>query len=287
MSNILKLSRYYVPERVRKYLKLRKIPFDKVPDEVFDSIAESFKKFHPDDPLISIVLIAWNEEENILPTLASLADLNSKHSIEIIVVNNNSTDRTQDFLDRCQVKSVFEPQPGIAKARNAGLKSAKGKYIISGDVDTIYLPYWADYMVKPMLTNPEVVCTYSLHVFYDDDDQYPLSLYLYQYIKLLGVYLKNFKRPHLNCGGASSSFVREKALSFGGYDESLKRGSDGTLAFELSKFGKIQLVSSPRAFIYTSARRMKADGPIAKALWIRLKNNLKYFTHYFSTQKTR
>lgn len=284
---MLHLSRFYVPKNVRDYLKLRKIPFDKVPTEVFDSIAEKFKKFHVEKPLISIVLIAWNEEENILPTLASLADIQSKHPIEIIVVNNNSTDRTQDFLDRCNVKSVLETRPGIAKARNAGLKSAKGKYVISGDVDTIYPSEWPDRMVQPMIDKPSTVCTYSLHVFYDDDNQYPLSLYIYQYIKLLGIYLKNFKRPHLNCGGASSAYVREVALRFGGYDESLKRGSDGTLAFELSKFGKIKLVASPKAFIYTSARRMKADGPISKALWIRLKNNLKYFTHYFSTQKTR
>lgn len=282
-----RLSRYYVPDKVRDYLKLRNIPFEEVPTEVFDSIAHSFKKFQPENPLISIVLIAWNEEDNILPTLASLADLTSHHSIEIIVVNNNSTDRTQDFLDRCNVKSVFEARPGIAKARNAGLKAAKGKYVISGDVDTIYLPLWADYMIKPMLDNPNIVCTYSLHVFYDDDNQYPFSLYMYQYIKLLGVYLKNFKRPHLNCGGASSAYLRAVAMQFGGYDESLKRGSDGTLAFELSKYGKIKLVKAPEAFIYTSARRMKADGSISKALWIRLKNNLKYFTHYFSTQKTR
>ncbi|MFN3951534.1 MAG: glycosyltransferase family 2 protein [Thermaurantimonas sp.] len=282
-----RLSRFYVPDKVREYLKLRKIPFDRVPAETFDSIALSFKKFHPENPLISIVLIAWNEEDNILPTLASLADLTSHHPVEIIVVNNNSTDRTQDFLDRCHVKSVFEPRPGIAQARNAGLKAAKGNYIISGDVDTIYLPQWADYMIKPMLDNRDIVCTYSLHVFYDDDDQYPLSLYTYQYIKLLGIYLKNYKRPHLNCGGASSAYRRDVALQIGGYDERLKRGSDGTLAFELSKYGRIKLVSAPQAFIYTSARRMKADGPISKALWIRLKNNLKYFTHYFSTQKTR
>lgn len=284
---MLQLSRFYVPEKVREYLKWRKVPFEKVPPEFFDSVAEKFKKFHAENPLISIVLIAWNEEENILPTLASLADIESNHPIEIIVVNNNSTDRTQDFLDRCNVKSVPETRPGIAKARNAGLKAAKGKYVISGDVDTIYLPQWPDKMVQPMIDDPGVVCTYSLHVFYDDDNQYPLALYIYQYIKLMGIYLKNFKRPHLNCGGASSAYVREVALSFGGYDETLKRGSDGTLAFELSKFGKIKLVSSPKAFIYTSARRMKADGPITKALWIRLKNNLKYFTHYFTTQKTR
>ncbi|GCD80601.1 glycosyltransferase family 2 protein [Schleiferia thermophila] len=284
---MLRLSRFYVPLPIRAYLKLRKIPFEQVDPTIFESIHQKFKKFQPADPLISIVLIAWNEQENILPTLASLADIESKYPIEIIVVNNNSTDKTQEFLDRCGVKSVFEPTPGIARARNAGLKAAKGKFVISGDVDTIYQPKWPELMIQPMLKDSHVVCTYSLHVFYDDDNQYPISLYIYQYIKLLGVYLKNFKRPHLNCGGASSAYVRDVALQIGGYDERLKRGSDGTLAFELSKFGKIRMVPSAKAFIYTSARRMKADGPIAKALWIRLKYNLKYFTHYFSAQKKR
>jgi glycosyltransferase involved in cell wall biosynthesis len=281
------MFRFIVPKYVKKHLELREIPFDQVPEKTFDSIKAKYDQLHSEEPLVSVALIAWNEEDNILPTLASLADTVSKYPVEIIVVNNNSTDRTQDFLDRCGVKSVMEKRPGIAIARNAGLKAARGKYIVSGDVDTIYTPNWIEEMVKPLVAYEKLACTYSLHVFYTDDNQYPLSLHIYQYIKLLGIYLKGFKRPHLNCGGASSAYRKDFAEQIGGYDENMKRGSDGTLAFELGKLGPIKRVNSSKAYIYTSARRMKADGPMTRALWIRLRNNLKYFTHYFSTQKER
>ena len=56
---------------------------------------------------------------------------------EIIVVDNNSTDKTQEIARENDAIIVFEKYNQISKARNAGAREAKGKYFIFLDADTI------------------------------------------------------------------------------------------------------------------------------------------------------
>lgn len=55
---------------------------------------------------------------------------------EIIVVDNNSTDRTSQIASQFGAAVVFEPVNQISRARNAGAKKARGKYFIFLDADT-------------------------------------------------------------------------------------------------------------------------------------------------------
>ena len=120
---------------------------------VLDELKRKLAPFSPSDPEVSVVIPAWNEERGILPTLASLAATTTRLRVEIIVINNNSTDRTQQLLDRLGVRNYFKPQQGIAYARQLGLDKAKGKYHLCADSDTLYPPTWIDTMVEPMLGN--------------------------------------------------------------------------------------------------------------------------------------
>ncbi|NNU33377.1 glycosyltransferase [Mucilaginibacter sp. S1162] len=72
-------------------------------------------------PLISVVMPAYNEEENIVPTLASLCNNITSNPVEIIVVNNNSKDNTEALVKACGVTCVDETNQGITNARNKGL----------------------------------------------------------------------------------------------------------------------------------------------------------------------
>jgi len=92
----------------------------------------------------SIIIPAYNEEQLLPATLASLnavkEKLNNDFTGEIIVVNNNSTDQTAKIAESHNVKTVFEKENCIARARNAGAKIAEGDYLIFIDADTI-APY--------------------------------------------------------------------------------------------------------------------------------------------------
>lgn len=274
------------PNYVGKYQEFNYKSISEISDSVFTDIRTKFENIQSDKPVVTIGLIAYNEEKYILSALASLAETKCKYPFEIIVVNNNSSDSTQEFIDKCGVKSVFETSQGYPFARQAGLKNAKGKYFVSGDTDTIYQPKWIELMVNP-LEKSSVSCTYSLHAFYTDKKKYPLGLQLYQYAKLIGIYSKSFSRAQLNCGGASMAFRVEDAMKFGGYNTEIVRGSDGYIALQLSEQGEIKMVSAQKAVIYTNMRRTENDGSLMQAFWIRFKYNIKFIFSNLRKQKER
>jgi glycosyltransferase involved in cell wall biosynthesis len=88
---------------------------------------------------LSIIVPAYNEEANLPGTLNSINKaLNALEcNSEVIVVDNNSTDLTAKVAENLGAKVVFESFNQIARARNTGGKSAKGKYLIFIDADTI------------------------------------------------------------------------------------------------------------------------------------------------------
>lgn len=279
---------HFVPPKfVGKFQDLNYQKFDDISDDTFDKIKNKLREIQSDEPLVTVGLIAYNEQDYILGTIASLAETKCKYPFEIIVVNNNSTDDTQKFIDRLGLRSFAETSQGYPFARQCGLTNARGQFFVSGDTDTFYTPQWVERIVKPLVENKKISCTYTLHAFYTDEKKYPISLQFYQYAKLAGIYSKAFSRPQLNSGGASMAFRKEDALKFGGYNTKIVRGSDGYMALQLSDYGKIKMVSSQKAVIYTNMRRTQNDGSLMQAFWIRFKYNIRYIFSNFTKQKER
>lgn len=89
-------------------------------------------------PLYSIVIPAYNEEQLLPATLTRLqaAMATQTRPGEVIVVDNNSDDRTAEVATRAGARVVFEPVNQISRARNAGAAAARGRYLIFLDADT-------------------------------------------------------------------------------------------------------------------------------------------------------
>ena len=87
---------------------------------------------------ISIVIPAFNEANFIGTTLVSVFKAIKQYpgEVEVIVVDNNSTDGTGELARRCGARVVFEAKNQIARARNAGAAAASGDYLIFIDADT-------------------------------------------------------------------------------------------------------------------------------------------------------
>ena len=85
------------------------------------------------NPLVSIVITTKNEENNILRLLKSTEDQDYKN-IEIVVVDNNSSDRTKEICKRFTSK-VFNKGPERSAQRNFGAQKAKGDYLLFLDAD--------------------------------------------------------------------------------------------------------------------------------------------------------
>lgn len=91
---------------------------------------------------ISVIVPAYNSEQFIGETLENLLNQTLK-DIEIIVVNDGSTDGTQNIIDEyCKKSDIFKSyikeNGGVSKARNYGLEFATGEYVLFQDADDLY-----------------------------------------------------------------------------------------------------------------------------------------------------
>lgn len=98
--------------------------------------------------IVSIIITTKNEERNIEACLKSIKRQTYKN-IEIIVVDNNSTDKTQ-LISKKYTSNVFSIGPERSAQRNFGAKKAKGKYVLFLDADMILTPSVVSECVKKM-----------------------------------------------------------------------------------------------------------------------------------------
>jgi glycosyltransferase involved in cell wall biosynthesis len=90
---------------------------------------------------VSVVIPAHNEEKYVEECLQSIQDQIEKPD-EVIVVNNNCTDKTVEIARRFKATIVLEEKQGISHARNAGFNAAKCEIIARTDSDTILPKDW-------------------------------------------------------------------------------------------------------------------------------------------------
>lgn len=90
---------------------------------------------------ISIVIPALNEEQGIEKTLhaipkSQLEDMG--YDVQILVVDNGSTDRTSEVAKKAGSEVIFEPRRGYGRAYKTGFANGKGEIIVTADADSSY-----------------------------------------------------------------------------------------------------------------------------------------------------
>jgi glycosyltransferase involved in cell wall biosynthesis len=94
-------------------------------------------------PKVSIIIPAYNAEKTLTLCLESIKRLQyPQNLIEVILVDNNSTDRTKEISKHFDVFYVLEERQGRSEARNRGLSIASGKYAAFVDADVFLDEYW-------------------------------------------------------------------------------------------------------------------------------------------------
>lgn len=247
--------------------------YAEIPQELFDKINKNLDHIQGSAPLITILIAAYNEEVNILRCLYSLSFMKTDFPLEILVINNNSTDHTQYTLDHLHVRNLFQKVQGCGPARQMGQENAKGKYILLADADCLYPDTWVNEMMK-VLQKPGVACVYGRYSFIPEEGYPRWKLYLLERMKDIIAAYRQLKRPYLNTYGISMGYVKEFGLKAGYITENV-RGEDGRLAFDMMQFGRIEPVKSNTARPWTGPRTLDRDGSFSKALKNRVFREIK------------
>lgn len=107
-------------------------------------------------PLISVVIPAFNEEKH-LPACLNAIKKQTFKDFELIVVDNNSTDKTGEIAKKFGARVVKEKKQGMTPARERGFQEAKADIIARTDADTIILPNWLKIIYETFEKSPKVV----------------------------------------------------------------------------------------------------------------------------------
>lgn len=253
-------------------------PFSEVPQQVIDEIQSGLSALQSPEPLVSVVVIAYNEECRLAACLWSLSELQTRYPIEILGVNNNSKDNTEAVYQTLGVPYFNEIQQSPGFARLCGLQHARGKYHFFIDADTFYPSCYVDKMMEK-LTKPGVSCVGTFWSFYPDEQHSAFSLFWYELIRDTFLWIQHFKRPELNIRGMTFAFNADDARQCT-IRTDIRRGEDGSLALELKRFGKITFLYNRKARPVTGYGTLN-EGSILKSLWNRAKVQLRGFSRVF------
>jgi glycosyltransferase involved in cell wall biosynthesis len=111
-------------------------------------------------PSLSIILCTYNRARSLARALAALCAGSGAARAELVVVDNNSTDRTADVIKsftggRLSVRYLLEPRQGLSYARNAGILSTAAPVVAFTDDDVEPDPDWIDAVLSAMARHPE------------------------------------------------------------------------------------------------------------------------------------
>ncbi|MGH7931588.1 MAG: glycosyltransferase, partial [Candidatus Binataceae bacterium] len=102
-------------------------------------------------PMVSVVICAYNAERTMRPCLESLRRLEYPN-YEVIIVDDGSRDRTAEIAtDFPEFRLIRQPNKGLSAARNVGLRAAHGELIAYTDSDCVVDPHWLNLMVRAMV----------------------------------------------------------------------------------------------------------------------------------------
>ena len=109
------------------------------------------------EPLISVIIPTYNRSQYICEAIDGALEQTYKN-IEIIVVDDGSTDSTKDVLTKygSNVKYIYQNNAGPSVARNSGIKQSKGELLAFLDSDDIWLPQKLEKQLELIQQSPNI-----------------------------------------------------------------------------------------------------------------------------------
>ena len=191
-------------------------------------------------PVASVVVPCYEAEKTIGVCLRSLLGQNAKFLYEVIVVDNNSSDRTLAIAsgmepDRpAKIRVFSESLPGAAAARNCGISHARGQFVVFTDADCVASADWLQRMVG-WLRESDFALVGGLVAGCPTQRSIVARYARDRQIHSQHNTLRHQRAPYFQT--ANLAMRLDDVVALGGFDVSLLRGQDADLCWRASAYG--------------------------------------------------
>lgn len=204
---------------------------------------------------ISLIIPAHNEEKYIGDCLDYVIKNSNAKLLEIIVVDNASTDKTSEIARKYPgVKVIREDRKGVMWAREKGRLEAKGEILAFMDADNRMSQGWVEKIQKEFSKNNNLVCLSGPYVYYDISRWRSFLVSVYNTIAILMSKIIGFMVT-----GGNFAIRKDILDKMNGLDTSIDfYGDDTSIGRNAHKFGKVLFKKD--FFMYSSGRRFSQLG---------------------------
>lgn len=199
-------------------------------------------------PLLSVVITTYNYAE-YLPTAVESVLNQTYKNLEVIIVNDGSTDNTDEviapYLKDERIKYIKQKNAGQASAKNCGIKNSKGEYIAFLDADDYWRNDKLERQIKLFDRDTEVGVVYSDIAFINQDGIVNNKMHtppLHSGYVLQELFIDNFV-------GFSTSVAKKGCFNkVGLFDEGLAMAIDWDLWLRIACYYKFACINEPLLF---------------------------------------
>jgi cellulose synthase/poly-beta-1,6-N-acetylglucosamine synthase-like glycosyltransferase len=208
-----------------------------------------------DPMLVSVIAPAYNEEKSIGKCLQSILNQDYKGEMEIIAVNDGSSDRTAEIISRYPVKLLdLKVNGGKANALNKAIEIAKGDILIFTDSDSYMAPNAVSSLVKCLNENQDAQMVAGNVYIHDNRKKKRIMKYFqmieYQMEQEITRHLQSLSGSILVCPGPLTA-VRRKVCDVVRFsNETIVEDADFTIK---ALKNSMKIIQEPEAIVYTNA----------------------------------
>jgi glycosyltransferase involved in cell wall biosynthesis len=202
---------------------------------------------------VSVVIPVYNEEQYLRGCLKSIMEQEIMPD-EIIVVDNNSTDRSIEIAKEFPVKILTQKRQGISWTRNKGFNAAKYNIIARTDADTRVPKHWVKHIKRAFEKDPKLIGLSGPAHFYDaskamDKINVPMFMFLDSLYRLFVKHAFLFG-PNMAIRKDAWEKVKNNVCN-----DNKQVHEDMDLSMHLAKYGKLKF--DQKFSVYSSSRRLK------------------------------
>ena len=195
-----------------------------------------------DDQLVSVVIASYNTEKYLGQSIESVLN-QSYQNLELIVVDDGSTDATSELIEPyrsdSRLRYVYQDNAGQSNARNQGVRLAKGDLIAFNDADDIWYPSKLEKQVPVMARSENVALVYTGRDRIDSEGN-PIEHRLPTQYRGANLCERLFERNFVPC---NTCLIRKAVFErLGGFNEQLERSEDWDLWLRLAAEYEIDFV---------------------------------------------